>query len=169
MNGRKRSKLKKHPLIRLIRGILRLVRVLFSPKKPIVKSLARSASDKQTSFDLLPAELPQNTTARQIARDPIEHSAPEISTQDPLIETIGEVLGRVRWQIPPTIAPTVTPAKVVDNTRKAVQPNLASSIEPSLETIGTVFDRVKWQIPTGTGLEKVASTSVGRHHDVSLN
>jgi hypothetical protein len=85
MKSRKHSKLKRHPLVRLIRAIFRLIRVLLKPKKRISRSLDRyqSASDERIEID-----------AVEIANEV------EIYTKDPLMETVGEVLDRVKWQIP---------------------------------------------------------------------
>jgi hypothetical protein len=85
MTSRKHSKLKRHPLVRLIRAIFRLIRVLLKPKKRISRSLDRyqSASDERSEID-----------AVEIANEV------EIYTKDPLTETVGELLDRVKWQIP---------------------------------------------------------------------
>jgi hypothetical protein len=76
MKSRKHSKLKRHPIVRLIRGIFRLFRVLFRPKRTIAR-----------------LELP-----RPVA---IEERIESTSFDRDRLVTVGEVLGRVKWQSPP--------------------------------------------------------------------
>ena len=80
MSTRKHRKLKRHPIVRFIRGIFRLFRVLFRPKRTIAR-----------------LELPRP--------DPIEETSFESSfdggfNQARLI-TVGEVLDGIKWQSPP--------------------------------------------------------------------
>jgi hypothetical protein len=92
MSNRKHRKLKRHPLIRFVRSVVRLLRVLFRSKQDIAKlRQQRQAAIDQSSFD----------TSNQRATHSFD--------RDRLI-TVGELLGRVKWQAsPPTI-----PAEISD-------------------------------------------------------
>ena len=163
---------KRHPLVRFIRSILKLIRAIFKPKKRPTRSIERSGS-----FDRLPAdfgqvsqELPSVTEQIAIVPAPVivtEQIAtiPAIVTQDPFVETIGELFERVEWQMLPVPIPVTGSAPL-----QAVRTNLATPSSGSLETVGELLNRVKWQIPTATIQEKVISASrVVQTHDVSLN
>ena len=78
MKSRKHRKLKRHPIVRFIRGVFRLFRVLFRPKRTISR-----------------LDLPQPVAIEE----PIEVSSFD---RDRLI-TVGELLGRVKWQSPSPI------------------------------------------------------------------
>ena len=77
MNSRKYHKLKRHPLVRFIRGIFRLLRVLFKPTK---SSHRHNLVSADRSEDL---------------NNPATHSF----DRDRLM-TVGELLDRVKWQSP---------------------------------------------------------------------
>lgn len=70
-----RRKLKRHPIVRFIRGIFRLLRILFRPQRTIAR-----------------LDLPRP----EAIEDRIEMTSLEL---DPLV-TVGELLGRVKWQSP---------------------------------------------------------------------
>ena len=73
MSSRKHRKLKRHPIVRFIRGIFRLFRVLFGPKRTIAR------------LDLpRPAEIEARIAESSFDRD--------------RLITVGELLGRVKWQ-----------------------------------------------------------------------
>ena len=76
MSTHKHRKLKRHPIVRFIRGVFRLFRVLFRPKR----TLAR-------------LELPRPVAIEE------RIEAPSFD-RDKLV-TVGELLGRVKWQSPP--------------------------------------------------------------------
>ncbi len=75
MSTHKHRKLKRHPIVRFIRGMFRLFRVLFRPKRTIARlELPRPVAIESASFD-----------------------------RDRLI-TVGEVFGSIKWQsLPPTV------------------------------------------------------------------
>ncbi len=77
MNSHKRRKLKRYPLVRFIRGIFRLLRVLFRPTK----------SNRRQ--DLMAAD--RLTALNTPAADNFD--------RDEFI-TVGELLDRVKWQSP---------------------------------------------------------------------
>ena len=83
MNTRKHRKLKRHPIVRFIRGIFRLFRVLFRPKR----------------------------TARLEVLLPVAIVEPSLedSFEEDLLITVGELLGGIKWQSPsPKIQKEVT-------------------------------------------------------------
>jgi hypothetical protein len=73
MRTRKHTKLKRHPIVRFIRGVFRLFRVLFRPKRTAAR------------FDLI---------------DPVAIE-PNSLELDRLV-TVGELLGQVKWQAAPS-------------------------------------------------------------------
>jgi hypothetical protein len=90
MNRQQQRKLKKHPLIRLIRGIFRLIRVIFRPAK----------NGRLQAIEL--AELERvNLEREQIRQAEIEQSRSLAAQQAALAEkyiTVGDLLDRVQWQ-----------------------------------------------------------------------
>ena len=73
MKSRKHTKLKRNPIVRFIRGVFRLFRVLFRPKRNVAR-----------------LDLP-----RPVA---IEERIEEPSFELDRLVTVGELLGRVKWQ-----------------------------------------------------------------------
>jgi hypothetical protein len=82
MSSNKHRKLKRHPLVRFIRGIFRLVRVLFRPQRDIGRL------DAQT---------------QEIARINAQHQAEldEIRLEREKSITVGELFAQVKWQSSP--------------------------------------------------------------------
>ena len=79
MTSRKHRKLKRHPIVRFIRGVFRLFRVLFGSKRTI----ARLDPPR-------PVEIEDRIAESSFDRD--------------RLITVGELLGRVKWQSsPPSI------------------------------------------------------------------
>ena len=74
MSTRKHRKLKRHPIVRFIRGIFRLFRVLFRPKRTARMELPRPVAIVEPSFD-------------------------RSFDEDRLI-TVGEVFSGIKWQSP---------------------------------------------------------------------
>ena len=77
--NRKHSKLKRNPLVRLIRAIFRLVRIIFGAKKVRSRSIPSNSYIEDRTF---------NTLANQEL---------ENLDRDRLI-TVGELLAQVKWQ-----------------------------------------------------------------------
>ena len=155
MSSRKYHKLKRHPLIRLIRSILRLIRIVFRPKKRPSRSVR--------SVDLSTADEPilLAPDRRQGVSKEVELA---IQPKDPLVETVGELFDRVQWQIPPVITQPIS--KVVVARTSPVSQVQHSSIA----TVGELLGQVKWQFPPATGLEQSSNTnSMTRTFDVSRN
>ena len=80
MKYRKHRKLKRHPIVRFIRGVFRLFRVLFRPKR----TLAR-------------LELPRPVAIEER----IESTSFDRNFDLDRLVTVGEVLGGIKWQSPP--------------------------------------------------------------------
>ena len=72
MSSRKHRKLKRHPIVRFIRGIFRLFRVLFGSKRRV---------------PTLDPQVPVTIETSSFDRD--------------RLITVGELLGRVKWQSSP--------------------------------------------------------------------
>ena len=75
MSSRKHRKLKRHPIVRFIRGVFRLFRVLFGSKRTIARL-----------DPLRPVEIEDRIAESSFDRDQLV--------------TVGELLGRVKWQSP---------------------------------------------------------------------
>ncbi|AFY95984.1 hypothetical protein [Chamaesiphon minutus] len=86
MKSRKHSKLKRHPLVRFIRGILRLMRVVFRPKRRNQQAIHNERQQR------LATELVQQQELAQQLE--LEHRERERSI------TVGALLDRVKWQVP---------------------------------------------------------------------
>jgi hypothetical protein len=90
MNRQQQRQLKKHPLIRLIRGIFRLIRVIFKPAKNARLQAIELAEIER--FELERA---------QIRQAEIEQSQILAAQQAAIAEryiTVGDLLDRVQWQ-----------------------------------------------------------------------
>ena len=75
MSTHKHRKLKRHPIVRVIRGIFRLFRVLFRPKRTARLEVPRPVAIAEPSF--------------------------EPSFEEDRLITLGEILGGIKWQSPP--------------------------------------------------------------------
>ena len=77
--NRKHSKLKRNPLVRLIRAIFRLVRVIFGAKKVRSRSIPSDSYIEERTFNTL-----ANRELENLDRDGLT--------------TVGELLAQVKWQ-----------------------------------------------------------------------
>ena len=91
MNKQQQRKLKKHPLIRLIRGIFRLMRVIFRP--------ARSKARLIELAELERIEL-ERAQIRQAEADYSRSIAEQTAALAEQYITVGDLLDRVQWQSP---------------------------------------------------------------------
>ncbi len=154
MSSRKHQKLKRHPLIRFIRSILKLIRTVFRPKKRPSRSVDRSTAEDRLLFDLDRRQGVRKEVAIELAIQP----------KDPLVETVGELFDRVQWQIPPVITQPISEIVVA---RTSTVSHVQHS---SLATVGELLGQVKWQIPSATRLAQSSDlTPIVRTHDVSRN
>jgi hypothetical protein len=86
MKSRKHSKLKRHPLVRFIRGIFRLMRVLFKPKQRNQQAIHDERQQRLAAESARQQEL-----ARQLE---LERRERERSI------SVGALFDRVKWQTP---------------------------------------------------------------------
>jgi hypothetical protein len=149
-------RLRKNPLVRLLRKVYKFFRSIFSSRTATVRS-----HHSQSFRDRLDAGDSNITAATQIDRMP----------------TVGEILDRVNWQF----APSATSEKNIDlnlNTEvKTANINRSTTVETSprkakavnstqvdriktneLMTIGELFEQVKWQQPPGLNPHKTTRT-----------
>jgi hypothetical protein len=94
MNKQQQRKLKKHPLIRLMRGIVRLIRVIFRP----ARSNARLSPTELAQIERIELERAQIELAQ------IKHNQILAEESRELAErylTVGELFDRVQWQFSP--------------------------------------------------------------------
>ncbi len=97
MNGQRKPR--KHPIIRLIRGILRLARLVFGARKLSQNDLAQIDRARQERLEFQRVELEhsriQETQQRELAERERELAEQYI--------TVGALLDRVEWKFPETI------------------------------------------------------------------
>jgi hypothetical protein len=98
MNRQQQRQLKKHPLIRLIRGIFRLIRVIFKPAKNArMKAILQGRGFANELAEIERIELER----AQIRQAEIEQSQILAAQQAAIAEryiTVGDLLDRVQWQ-----------------------------------------------------------------------
>jgi hypothetical protein len=87
MKSRKHHQLKKNPLVRFIRGVLRLLRVLFKPQNRQLRAI------EQEQRHLRRVELAQTI---ELERQHIELERQERAR----LITVGELFEQIKWQIP---------------------------------------------------------------------
>jgi hypothetical protein len=90
MNRQQQRKLKKHPLIRLIRGIFRLIRVIFRPAKNARLQAIELAETRRIELErdrILQAEADRQRILAEQKADLAERYI-----------TVGDLLNRVQWQ-----------------------------------------------------------------------
>ncbi len=93
MNRQQQRKLKKHPLIRAIRGIFRLLRVIFRPARsvhPVIDPIAIERVERERA------------RIAQAERDRITQAKREQELAERYI-TVGALLERVQWKFPEPI------------------------------------------------------------------
>jgi hypothetical protein len=97
MNGQRKTK--KHPLIRLIRGIMRLARRVFSSRKLSQTELAEIERARQERLEFKRVELERS---RLQAIQQQERADRDRDLAEKYI-TVGALLDRVEWKFPETI------------------------------------------------------------------
>jgi hypothetical protein len=98
MNGQQRQP-KKHPLIRLIRGILRLARQIFGSRKLSQSELAEIERARQQRLELKRLELDRS---RQLAAQQQVAAERERELAEQYI-TVGALLDRIEWKFAETV------------------------------------------------------------------
>ena len=103
MKSRKHSKLKRHPIVRFIRGIFRLFRVISRPKKSLYRATEYHQDFTEESLELEPESAPENLEL--VAR----HRANSI--------TVGELFSQVNWQLsqPQILVEAADPVTKIQN------------------------------------------------------
>jgi hypothetical protein len=131
MNKQQQRRLRKHPLIRFLRAIIRVGRLIFgTAKKPL-----------------------RPTTAEPIFEPPIDEiisppPVPKRSITDPDL-TVSELFGLVQWQLPEPVKPVALVAKQKIATTKTTEYggilNIAKA-KPKNEfvTVGELLELVRW-------------------------
>jgi hypothetical protein len=97
MNGQRKPK--KHPLIRLIRGILRLVRQIFGSRRLSQQELAEIERARQERLEFKRVEQERSRLQAIQQREQEEHDR-ELAER---YITVGALLDRVEWKFPETI------------------------------------------------------------------
>jgi hypothetical protein len=140
--GKRRSK--RHPLLRFIRSVYRLLRLFFRPtRKKVRTSLPKfvHTSDEPTGSTENPI-----LTEKPVAR----------KATDQYI-TVGELFGLVQWQSPSSIklrsdsAPKLKRNSVKVDRGIILNASQAQQIDSQI-TVGKLFGLVQWQFSTSTGL-----------------
>jgi hypothetical protein len=90
MNRQQQRKLKKHPLIRFVRGIFRLLRVIFKPAKN-----ARLQANELAEIDRIEIARAQ---IRQAEIEESQNLAAQKAAQADKYITVGDLLDQVQWQ-----------------------------------------------------------------------
>ncbi len=118
MNRQQQRKLKKHPLIRLIRGIVRLMRVIFSPAKPnrrlpeIVHPVIDPAAIERAERERAELERAKIAERAELERQQLI-AARERELAEKYI-TVGALLDRVQWKFPEPLVLDVPAATKLD-------------------------------------------------------
>jgi hypothetical protein len=159
MNRQQQRRLRKHPLIRFLRAIIRIGRLIFgTAKKPL-----------------------RPTPAEPILEPPIDEiiappPAPKRSITDPDL-TVSEIFGLVQWQLP---EPAKQVAKVVKQNIAAPQTTERGGIvniskvkpQDQFVTVGELFELVKWNFSVQPDLGQMSgmlTEAPVRPQDYSLN
>ncbi len=93
MKSRKHSKLKRHPIVRFIRGIFRLFRVISRPKKSLYRAEYRQSFTEE-SLELEP----KLESQLESQLEPIRENAELITPNRVNLITVGDLFAQVKWQ-----------------------------------------------------------------------
>ena len=110
MKSRKHQKLKRNPFVRFIRGVFRLLRVLFRSKQQNLRSSDRSIEAIPPS-NRLPADFDGSDRSSAISGDLVGEATQPNNLTAPHLMTIGDLLESVKWQVP---AVTTLQSNIVD-------------------------------------------------------
>jgi hypothetical protein len=162
MNRQQQRRLRKHPLIRFLRAILRIGRLIFgTAKKPLRPNLSVPIFEPPTGEIIAPPPVPP---------------APKRSITDPDL-TVSEIFGLVQWQLP---EPVKQVAKVVKQNIAAPQTTERGGIvniskvkpQDQFVTVGELFELVKWKFSVQPDLGQISGMLTEtpiRPQDYSLN
>jgi hypothetical protein len=108
MSTHKHRKLKRHPIVRFIRGVFRLFRILFRPKRTITRldrphPVTSTERIDATNFDRdhLVTQARIETTSIDRDRVVIEARIDATSIDRDRLVTVGEIFDQIKWQTPP--------------------------------------------------------------------
>jgi hypothetical protein len=170
MKRQKKRQLKRHPLMRFMRSVYRLLRILFKPTRSNARlnSIEWSLSSDRSQIELTDRYL--NVGELSDLSITIDKPKPELTDRD---ITVGQLFELVQWQLP---APTeLTAPKPQINTTKSLAHSgiLNTSRTDSIDrdiTVGQLFELVQWQLPTPTDSRAMSTTKIEAiYHDFSLN
>jgi hypothetical protein len=155
MKSRRSSRLKKNPIVRFIRRVLRFLSTLFKPKKRTSKSIRdrQLASEDRHRFQLpassIDLEQPKRYSKLIIVSDVSERLKKQVKPANiqPKISdkwispvnnlprersmTVGELFGKVKWQTPANLQQIIS--------------DDSNNVARDLMTVGELFKQVKWQ------------------------
>jgi hypothetical protein len=170
MNRQTQRQLKRHPSIRFIRSVYRLLRVLF---KPIRGNAKLNLRDRHHSSDRPQIELTDrylNVGELSDLSSIVDKPKPELT--DKYI-TVGQLFELVQWQLPaPTELkapkPKINPTRSIDRSG-ILNTSRTDSIDRNL-TVYELFELVQWQLPAPTDSRAMSTTKIEDiYHDFSLN
>jgi|GEM_PF-5822866 len=95
MNSRKHRQLKRNPLVRFIRGILRLLRVIIKPKNRHLRSL----QEQQSNLPQVELQQQVRPEIKQRTLEPEQKLELNRDRQEQFI-TVGELFEQIKWQLP---------------------------------------------------------------------
>jgi hypothetical protein len=135
---------KRHPLLRFIRSVYRLLRVFFRPTR-------KKARTSLSKFVHTSAEAAVTTEDSILAEEPVARKVTDSQI------TVGELFGLVQWQSPSSIK--LRSDAVLQPKRNSVKAarsiilntSQAQQIDSQI-TVGKLFGLVQWQFSTSTGL-----------------
>ncbi len=159
MNRQQQRRLRKHPLIRFLRAIIRIGRVIFgTAKKPLRPTPSVPIFEPPVGEIISPPPVPRR------------------SITDPDL-TVSEIFGLVQWQLP---EPVKQVAKVVKQNIAAPKTTTSGGIlniaqvkpKDQFVTVGELFELVKWNFSVQPDLGQVSGMLTEapiRPQDYSLN
>jgi hypothetical protein len=160
MRNNKYRKLRRNPLVRLMRWVYKFFKKLFSPQRSAFKSVDyhRNLNNTPDNLDLLP----------------VTEVVVEVENPFP---TVGELLEKIQWQLAPGESTGQTAGlksrKSVAQTTNSKRSVLASSTGTSKNqflTVGELLGQVRWQLaPVNIQGKTLDLSKVSQPQDVSRN
>jgi hypothetical protein len=153
MNRKKQQRLRRHPLIRFLRAIIRIGRVFFKPSR---KKISVSQPEQSPRFDPPLDDLQDR---------PIIIEAPKLSLTDPYL-TVEELLGLVQWELPApvmqSIPATTQPKKTAVRSIEHGGIQNISKVKPQDQfiTVGELFELVQWKAAASPNLVAMSTVSI---------
>jgi hypothetical protein len=154
MNRKKQQRLRRNPLIRFLRAIIRMGRVFFKPSR---KKIVVSQPEQAPLFDPPMGDLRETPSIIE---------APKLSLTDPSL-TVGELLGLVEWKLP---APVVQALPAATQQKKTAVRSIkhegilnTPKVHPQgqFTTVGELFELVQWKAAAAPSLASVSTAPIG--------